>query len=331
MGIQDQVLPGLAWFLSRYLAVVAFFYMLSPLHSKAAFAARILATLLATIIAALYGVLASIVLSLVGKRQIAQWATARCYKLLMRIATGVVFEIDDPNGYLGSTRPAVFIGNHQTGLDVLMLGAVFPKYCSVTSKASLKWYPFLGWFMTLSGSIFINRANSKDARQAMSGAAKAIQSLRQSVFIFPEGTRSNAQKPELLPFKKGAFHLAVQAKVPIVPVVVANYSSVFSIKTFVFNSGTITVKGKSLSAPSTLGGTERLTDKVLAPISTENLTAEDVPELTQTTRELMLREHISASSSKAPKQPMAVPAEPKSNGHSYASRSETETRRTRRA
>ncbi|KAJ1303630.1 hypothetical protein OPQ81_008058 [Rhizoctonia solani] len=43
---------------------------------------------------------------------------------------GVTFEVIDPNGYLDRTRPAVFIGNHQTELDVLMLGCMFPKYCS---------------------------------------------------------------------------------------------------------------------------------------------------------------------------------------------------------
>lgn len=43
-------------------------------------------------------------------------------------------------------RPVVFVGNHQTELDVLMLGCMFPKWCSVTAKNSLKWVPFLGWF-----------------------------------------------------------------------------------------------------------------------------------------------------------------------------------------
>ncbi len=49
-------------------------------------------------------------------------------------ATGVHFDIVEGEKYLLSTRPAVFIGNHQTELDVLMLGAIFPPYCSVTAK-----------------------------------------------------------------------------------------------------------------------------------------------------------------------------------------------------
>lgn len=97
--------------------------------------------------------------------------------------------------------------------------------------------------MTLSGTVFINRADSKDARSAMAGASNEITSMRQSVYMFPEGTRSYSKEPMLLPFKKGAFHLAVQAGVPIVPVVVANYSDVLYIKGWVFRSGVIPVKG----------------------------------------------------------------------------------------
>lgn len=233
-------------FLLGYAALTLSFYALSLVIPKAAFVARVLASYISLVFVALYGVFASIVLTLVGKQQIAQWATARAFHYVMRLTTGVVFEIEDPKDVLGTTRPAVFIGNHQTELDVLMLGAMFPKYCSVTAKASLKKTPFLGWFMTLSGSIFIDRKNTKDAREAMQGAAQEIQSKRQSVYMFPEGTRSYAKDPTLLPFKKGAFHLAVQAGVPIVPVVVSNYSNVLYIKNLVFNAGRIPIKGKLL-------------------------------------------------------------------------------------
>lgn len=75
-----------------------------------------------------------------------QWTTARSFKWTMLLITGLWFTIDDPNDYLNTTRPAVFVGNHQTELDVLFLGHVFPKYCSVTAKKSLKYWPLLGWF-----------------------------------------------------------------------------------------------------------------------------------------------------------------------------------------
>lgn len=100
--------------------------------------------------------------------------------------------------------------------------------------------------MALSKTVFIDRGNRETARAAFDSAAKQMQTEKQSVYIFPEGTRSYSTKAELLPFKKGAFHLAVQAQVPIVPVVVANYSNVLNIKARIFNKGKIPVKGRCL-------------------------------------------------------------------------------------
>jgi len=268
------VLEYLTKFMVGYTAITIAFYVLSMAIPKAGFVARVLASYISLVISALFGVFVSIVLRLVGSYQIAQWATARSFKLLMAATTGVTFEIVDPKDTLGKTRPAVFIANHQSELDVAMLGASFPKYCSMTAKSSLKKTPFLGWFMILSGAIFINRANSKDARQAMSGASNEIRSKRQSVYMFPEGTRSYSKEPVLLPFKKGAFHLAVEAQVPIVPIVVANYSHVLWVRGLVFRSGNIPIR-------------------ILDPISTKGLTTADVDELTRSTRELMLKELIS--------------------------------------
>ncbi|KAI0887232.1 acyltransferase-domain-containing protein [Annulohypoxylon maeteangense] len=278
----------LTYFIGGYTTLVLALYMLSSVVPVAAFAARTLAGYISLIICAIYGAIASIILRILGREQIAQWTTARAFKYIMAATTGVTFEIIDPNRYLETVRPAVFIGNHQTELDVLMLGCMFPKYCSVTAKKALKNVPFLGWFMSLSGTIFIDRKNSKDARGAMAGAAKEIQERKQSVYMFPEGTRSYSKEPDLLPFKKGAFHLAVQAGVPIVPVVSANYSHVLYIKGLVFKSGKIPVK-------------------VLDPISTVGLKPEDVDELTRSTRELMLNE-IVALTQKVRNKSIAVPA-----------------------
>lgn len=286
-----------------YLGLTLMFYALSLFSSRAGFVARSLAAYVNLIGCALFGVVASIVLTLIGKQGISQWAVARAFHWSMLLTTGVAFEVHDPKNILGKTRPAVFIGNHQTELDVLMLGAMFPKYCSVTAKSSLKKVPFLGWFMSLSGSIFIDRKNAKDAREAMKGAANEIRAKKQSVYMFPEGTRSYAKDPMLLPFKKGAFHLAVQAGVPIVPVVVANYSHILYIKSMMFNSGRIPIT-------------------VLDPIPTDNLTAADVDELTRTTREAMLAELLRLSE-KVKGRPMPVPAE--MNGKSKATASGVET------
>jgi len=242
----STILSYLAIGAAVYLTLTLAFFGLSLRIPVAGFVARLLASYAALIACACYGVLASIVLRLVGYGRISQWATAKAFKYAMWLTTGVTFTVEDPHDYLNKTRPAVFIGNHQTELDVLMLGCMFPKYCSVTAKKSLKNWPFLGWFMSLSGTVFIDRANSSSARHAMAGAAEEISRDKQSVYMFPEGTRSYAKEPMLLPFKKGAFHLAVQAGVPIVPVVVANYSNVLYLQEWKFNSGTIPMKGMLL-------------------------------------------------------------------------------------
>merc|ERR1712169_64276 len=285
-----------------YLALTVAMYALSFVIPKAGFAARVLASYANLIVAAVFGVLSSIVLTLLGYQQISQWATARFFHFTMYWTTGVCFTVEDPKDILCTTRPAVFIGNHQTELDVLMLGAMFPKYCSVTAKSSLKKTPFLGWFMALSGSIFIDRANSTNARHAMAGASEEITRERQSVYMFPEGTRSYAKEPMLLPFKKGAFHLAVQAGVPIVPVVVANYSDVLFVPGWKFKAGNIPVK-------------------VLKPIETKGLQPSDVEDLARDTRELMLRE-IVAITSKARGRPVAMPAQNSGDGVVKASGAE---------
>lgn len=112
------------------------------------FYGRSTASFLALFLCACYGTTASAVLNIVGYGGLGQWTTARSFKWCMWVFTGVWFDIEDAQEYLGKTRPAVFVGNHQTELDVLFLGHMFPQYCSVTAKKSLMWVPFLGWFST---------------------------------------------------------------------------------------------------------------------------------------------------------------------------------------
>lgn len=232
----------LLYFLAAYAFLTVLLFLLSPLYRPLSFYARLLSSYLSLAVCALYGVFASIALRLFGHGGLSQWTTARAFALTMRLTTGIRFRIISGESHL-STRPGVFIGNHQTELDVLLLGAVFPRHCSVTAKSSLRRVPLLGWFMALSGTVFIDRANRSNALRAFDEAADSMRARRQSVFIFPEGTRSYADRPMLLPFKKGAFHLAVRAQVPIVPVVAANYSAVLSARRRVFEAGEIAVKG----------------------------------------------------------------------------------------
>jgi lysophosphatidate acyltransferase len=237
------------YFLGFYLAIMLscfglYTYMPNP-PPILGFIARSLSAYLTLITCATYGTLASAILKIMGLNfAYGQWTTAKAFKYLGAYTMGIKFDIlDNGEEILNSNRPAVFIVNHQTELDVLLLGWIWPKHCSVTAKKSLRNIPFLGWFMTLSGTVFIDRVDRSQAMKAFEGAATAMKEKRQSVLIFPEGTRSYSAEPMLLPFKKGAFHLAVQAGVPIVPIVAENYSYVLNVKARRFNSGTIRVKG----------------------------------------------------------------------------------------
>ncbi|WWD18332.1 hypothetical protein CI109_102782 [Kwoniella shandongensis] len=165
-------------------------------------------------------------------------------------------------------RSAVMVGNHQSFVDILYLGRIFPKHAAIMAKKSIKIIPGLGWFMMLSGTVFINRSNNKSAVASMTQAGEDMKRKRISLWIFPEGTRHMSPEPDLLPFKKGAFYLAVQSGVPVVPVVCQNYQHLFDGKTR-FRRGTLRIK-------------------VLPPIPTTGLTAADVPDLMNKTRDLML-------------------------------------------
>jgi putative phosphoserine phosphatase/1-acylglycerol-3-phosphate O-acyltransferase len=121
--------------------------------------------------------------------------------------------------HLWSSRPCVFIFNHQSSLDVLLLCKLLRRDFVGVAKQELRRIPVLGEIAALLGTVFIDRANSSAAIQALQPAVDALRSGT-SLAIAPEGTR--APTPRLGRFKKGAFHMAMQARVPIVPIVIRN-------------------------------------------------------------------------------------------------------------
>ena len=112
--------------------------------------------------------------------------------------------------------PAVYVANHQNNYDLFTLPAMVPENCVSLGKKSLKWIPFFGQLYWLSGNILIDRANRSKAAGTISKSAEKIKQKGLSVWMFPEGTRSYGRG--LLPFKTGAFHTAMSADVPVVPV-----------------------------------------------------------------------------------------------------------------
>lgn len=116
-----------------------------------------------------------------------------------------------------------------------------PKQTAIMAKKSLQFTP-LGPFMTLSGAIFIDRGNSARAYRSIDAAGEKMKQERTSLWIFPEGTRHLSREPDMLPLKKGGFHLALNAGIPITPIVTENYWHMYH--KGIFGSGTITVRGQ---------------------------------------------------------------------------------------
>jgi putative phosphoserine phosphatase/1-acylglycerol-3-phosphate O-acyltransferase len=126
--------------------------------------------------------------------------------------------------HLWSHRPAVFIFNHQSALDTILMMKLIRRDMTGIGKMELKKNPIFGPIFSAAGVVFVDRANSARAIEALKPAVDALKEGR-SLVIAPEGTRSAT--PRLGRFKKGAFHMAMQAGVPIVPVVFRNVLDAF--------------------------------------------------------------------------------------------------------
>lgn len=119
---------------------------------------------------------------------------------------------------LTDIRPAVFCFNHQSAADFFILMKILRNDITGVAKKELERSP-IGPIFKYLGAIYVDRSNKEKAIEAMQPAVDALKNGI-SVVIAPEGTRSGS--PELGKFKKGAFHLALQAGVPIIPIVIKN-------------------------------------------------------------------------------------------------------------
>jgi 1-acyl-sn-glycerol-3-phosphate acyltransferase len=114
--------------------------------------------------------------------------------------------------------PQVVVSNHASFYDIFALAAVLPAPFSFVGKKELDRIPFFGRAWIAAGHISIDRSDRKKAIASLQKAGQRIREERSTVIIFAEGTRSPAG--ELLPFKKGAFALAVESGAPIIPTVI---------------------------------------------------------------------------------------------------------------
>jgi 1-acyl-sn-glycerol-3-phosphate acyltransferase len=162
-------------------------------------------------------------------------------------------------------RPFVVVSNHESFADILLISHL-PWEMKWLSKAELFRIPVMGWMMWLAGDIPVKRGFGPSAVEAMERCRDVLRK-RVSVMIFPEGTRSKTS--ELLPFKDGAFRLAIEAGVPILPLAVSGTSTALRKHDWRF--------GKSVAEV-----------RVLPPVETAGLSLVDVPELKSRVRSMIV-------------------------------------------
>lgn len=152
----------------------------------------------------------------------------------------------------------------------LEIWPVMNKTTVVAKRELLYVWPF-GLCAWLCGLVFIDRYSADKAKTAMNTALEKLKKDNIKLWIFPEGTRRNTGM--IHDFKKGAFHVAIHGQVPILPVVFSSYKTFLDKKLKLFNPGEIIIEA-------------------LPEISTKGLTHEDITQLMEKTRELMLDKFI---------------------------------------
>jgi len=138
--------------------------------------------------------------------------------------------------HLDEKQVYVFVANHRSYLDTATLFIHTGRRLGVLAKKELLNVPILGYGMGFVNVMAIDRSNSERARETVAAATDRIRSGR-SFGVFAEGTR--ARPGEFLPFKKGAFFMAAQAGVPIVPIAIKNSDYLMGKGTGEARSGTI--------------------------------------------------------------------------------------------
>jgi 1-acyl-sn-glycerol-3-phosphate acyltransferase len=198
---------------------------------------------------------------------------ARAWSGWVTSFAGVKIEVDN-RAHLVPEQPYVFMVNHASSLDIWAMFVVLPRRIRMIAKKQLARIPLFGWGMWAGRFIFIDRHNGLSARRSIDEAGQRIHN-GESVLLFPEGTRT--RDGSLGPFKKGGFHLAVKAGVPIVPVALKGTGELMPRGSFLLRAGTVKAIIGEPIATQGLGDEERATlnDRVRAVV--EAMLAEKSP------------------------------------------------------
>lgn len=204
--------------------------------------------------------------ALSGDKRAALNASASIWSDYASAAAGLTYDIEGEE-HLWSHRPAVFIFNHQSSMDTVIVAKLIKQDFTGIGKKEIANFPVIGPALKYADMVFIDRSSTSKAIDAIQPVIKALKEDGLSVCLAPEGTRSRGTK--LGAFKKGAFHIAQQAGVPIVPIVIHNASDALP-------------KGHNIARPAKIKVT------VLPPIKTGRWTSRTVAKHAEATRQKYL-------------------------------------------
>jgi 1-acyl-sn-glycerol-3-phosphate acyltransferase len=180
----------------------------------------------------------TIVASLRNRKSDAVMRYMRVWSRMMLSALGSRVDYEGLDN-LGVGDPRIYVSNHLSNVDIWALGQVLPLKTRFVAKQELRKVPIIGGAMAASGMIFIDRGNRSRAIKSLRVAADRIRSGR-PVVLFAEGTRSRDGK--LHPFKKGPFHLALVAGVPVVPVAISGSWGILKPRSLEVTPGIVRVR-----------------------------------------------------------------------------------------
>jgi 1-acyl-sn-glycerol-3-phosphate acyltransferase len=182
------------------------------------------------------------------------WGKIFCFLFFIKVEKEGFENIDTKQSY-------IITANHQSIIDVFVIYGWMPSIFKWILKAELRNIPFIGWACDAAGHIFINRKNPIAAKRSIEKAKKKLVN-GVSVVIFPEGTRTGTGK--MNKFKKGAFRIATDLQLPILPMTLNGLFSRMSRKTFTVTPGRIkiTIHKPVDVKPFIPGDTNKLIDTV---------------------------------------------------------------------
>jgi 1-acyl-sn-glycerol-3-phosphate acyltransferase len=196
-----------------------------------------------------------------------RWYIGRTFRLGARVLVfvnpwwRVTIQGDVPSR---EAAPFVAVCNHESLADVLIVGTL-PFDMKWLSKEEIARVPFIGWMMRMAGDVLVRRSDRRSRGESYDNLLEWI-ARGASVMLFPEGTRS--RDGEMLPFRSGAFRLAIETGRPIQPLAV---------------SGT----RRAIRADSLLFGRARVTVRILPQVPTDGLVPEDVDVLSDRIRAMI--------------------------------------------